>query len=146
MLIKTDDDAESALPSILFIVVDDLGSNDVSAWAKMQANDPQISTPNLDQLISEGVSLRSYYTLPVCSPTRTSILSGRYPMHIGTQHQVLWAGQRAGLPLEDKTIADRLSARGYTCQAIGKWHTGFYSWEHTPTFRGFAFSWFLRRR
>ena len=58
-------------------------------------------------------------------------------MHIGTQHQVLWAGQRAGLPLEDKTIADHLSARGYTCHAIGKWHTGFYSWEHTPTFRGF---------
>ena len=98
----------------------------------MQANDPQIPIPNLDQLISEGVSLRSYYTLPVCSPTRTSILSGRYPMHVGTQHQVLWAGQRAGLPLKDKTIADRLSARGYTCHAIGKWHTGFYSWEHTP--------------
>jgi arylsulfatase A-like enzyme len=98
----------------------------------MQANDPQIPIPNLDQLISEGVSLRSYYTLPVCSPTRTSILSGRYPMHVGTQHQVLWAGQRAGLPLKDKTIADRLSARGYTCHAIGKWHTRFYSWEHTP--------------
>ena len=108
------------LPSILFVVVDDLGSNDVAAWATMQANDPQIPTPNLDQLISEGVSLRSYYVLPVCSPCRTSLLSGRYPMHLGTQHQVLWAGQRAGLPLEDKTIADHLAAQGYATHAIGK--------------------------
>ena len=110
----------AGLPSILFVVVDDLGSNDVGAWAKIQANDPQMPTPHFDKLISEGVSLRSYYVLPVCSPCRTSLLSGKYPMHLGTQHQVLWAGQRAGLPLEDKTIADHLSARGYATHAIGK--------------------------
>jgi arylsulfatase B/arylsulfatase I/J len=112
--------AAAALPSILFIVVDDLGSNDVAAWATMQANDPQIPTPHLDRLIGEGVSLRSYYVLPVCSPSRTSLLSGKYPMHLGTQHQVLWAGQRAGLPLEEETIADHLSAQGYATHAIGK--------------------------
>ena len=58
-------------------------------------------------------------------------------MRYGLQHQVIWSGAPAGLPTNITTLADHLSAGGYATHAIGKWHAGYYSWDHTPTFRGF---------
>jgi arylsulfatase A-like enzyme len=63
-------------------------------------------------------------------------MSGRYPIHNGIN---AWIQNtfRYGLPLKFATIADNLASAGYVPHAVGKWHLGFYKWEHTPTFRGF---------
>jgi arylsulfatase B len=119
-------------PHILLIVMDDLGSNDLGFH---QSN---ISTPHCDLLVGmeEAIYLDNYYVLPSCSPTRSALFSGRYPLHTGIHHW-LPPSSTAGLPLEDETIADLLKRANYSTHAVGKWHLGFSRWEQTPTFRGF---------
>lgn len=108
--------ASEGRANLLFTVVDDLGSRDLGFQSH------QLLTPHIDSLAAEAVVLKNYYTLPVCSPTRTSILSGLYPMRYGLQHQVIWSGAPAGLPTNVSTIADYLSRGGYACHAIGGSH------------------------
>ncbi len=67
-----------APPNIIFIVADDLGSNDISHHGS-----PQIPTPNIDAIFSAGVELSHYHAQPVCSPTRASMLSARHVIHTG---------------------------------------------------------------
>lgn len=70
----------STKPNILFVLVDDLG------WSDVSFHGSKIKTPNVDKLASEGVILESYYVQPICSPTRSALLSGRYPIHTGEYH------------------------------------------------------------
>lgn len=74
--------------------------------------------------------------LPYCSPTRASLLSGRYPLHTGC-HTIVNDWETHGLPLDEETLAQVLSRGGYQTHAVGKWHVGHARWEQTPTFRGF---------
>ena len=62
---------------ILLVVVDDFG------WSDVGFHGSKIKTPNMDKLASEGVILDNYYVQPICSPTRSALLSGRYPIHTG---------------------------------------------------------------
>jgi arylsulfatase A-like enzyme len=124
-------------PHILLIVMDDLGSNDLGF------HQTKIQTPNCDRLLYDqeygpGIYLQNYYVLPSCSPTRTALLSGKYPLHTGVHHWIP-VDSIAGMPLEDQTLADLLSSPdgGYETHAVGKWHVGYSRWEQTPTFRGF---------
>ena len=64
-------------PHILFVLVDDLG------WSDVGFHGSEIHTPNIDRLASEGVILDNYYVQPICSPTRSALMSGRYPIHTG---------------------------------------------------------------
>ena len=84
------------LPNILFVVIDDLGSGDLGRHSS------NIDTPVLDQLVSDGVNLENYYVLPYCSPTRASIMSGRYPLHTGC-HSIVLDYETQGLPLDEGT-------------------------------------------
>ena len=70
-------DSTSTKPNILFVLVDDLG------WSDVSFHGSKIKTPNVDKLASEGVILESYYVQPICTPTRSALLSGRYPIHTG---------------------------------------------------------------
>lgn len=117
-------------PHILFIVADDLGWNDLGFRSS------QIRTPNLDKLVSEGVILDQYYVQCVCSPSRATFMTGRYPLH-NTINYVLDDGQAQGLPLNETLMPEMLAQAGYRSHAVGKWHLGFHTWNHTPTFRGF---------
>jgi arylsulfatase A-like enzyme len=118
-------------PHIIFIIMDDLGSYDLGMHGS------GIYTPTCDDLARQGVFLSNYYVLPTCSPTRSAILSGNYPLHTGV-HTVIHPDSTRGLPLDQITLAQVLSDKaGYTAHAVGKWHVGHSKWEQTPTFRGF---------
>jgi arylsulfatase A-like enzyme len=85
---------------------------------------PMIPTPNIDELALGGVRLESYYVTQLCSPTRTSLLSGRYPYTIGMNDEVITDGNPDIMPLTLKTIADHLQEAGWATSAYGKWDAG----------------------
>ncbi|XP_065187655.1 arylsulfatase I-like [Sycon ciliatum] len=122
----------AAQPHILFIASDDMGWNDVG----FHGNEA-IKTPNLDALAHEGVILNHTYVQPVCSPTRSCFMSGRFPFHTGLQHAVIKPERAYGLNLTITTTAQHLKELGYSTHIIGKWHLGFCNKEYTPTQRGF---------
>ena len=64
-------------PHILFVLADDLG------WSDVGFHGSKIKTPNIDKLASEGVILDNYYVLPICTPTRSALMTGMYPIHTG---------------------------------------------------------------
>ncbi|ESO99974.1 hypothetical protein LOTGIDRAFT_112980 [Lottia gigantea] len=123
--------SESKPPNIVFIVADDLGWNDVGY------HNPEIKTPNIDKLAREGVILNQSYVQPLCSPSRSSFMSGYYPFRTGLQHLVIISFQPVCLPLNISTLPQELKKLGYATHMIGKWHLGFCKWECTPTYRGF---------
>lgn len=118
-------------PNIVFVMSDDQGYHDIGYHGS------DLATPHLDALASEGVKLENYYVQPVCSPSRSQLLSGRYQIHTGLQHRIIRPSQPYGLPLEFPTLADVLRQQGYTTHAVGKWHLGFPTKEYTPLQRGF---------
>ncbi|XP_052091226.1 arylsulfatase B-like [Mytilus californianus] len=118
-------------PNILFIIADDYGYNDIGYHGS------EIKTPVLDRLAAGGVKLENYYVQPICSPTRSQLMTGRYQIHTGIQHGIFWPLQQNGLPLQDPTLADKLREAGYSTHAVGKWHLGFFKEEYLPTNRGF---------
>ena len=73
----------------------------------------------------------------VCSPTRGALMSGRYPIHTGLQHDVIYPGEPWGLPLDETIIPEILKEYNYTTHAVGKWHLGMHKWDFTPLYRGF---------
>ncbi|XP_065188907.1 arylsulfatase B-like [Sycon ciliatum] len=118
-------------PHVLLVVADDLG------WGDVGFHGSEIRTPVLDKLATDGVTLDNYYVQPVCSPTRTSILTGRYPIRYGLLHHVYPNNQLFALPTNETLLPEKLNQAGYTSHMVGKWHLGFYSWQHVPTARGF---------
>ncbi|KAM7296263.1 arylsulfatase B-like [Ixodes scapularis] len=119
-------------PNIIFILADDLGWADVSF-----RGDPQIPTPNLDVLASQGIILDNYYVLHLCTPSRGALMSGLYPIHTGLQHSVQNPGQPWGLPINLTIMPEYLKSLGYATHMIGKWNLGYYKESYTPTRRGF---------
>ena len=106
--------ATAVKPNILFIVADDLG------WADVGWHGGFGKTPHMDRLVKEGVELDQHYVQPVCTPTRTALMSGRYPGRFGP-HALSPSNLRA-MPLGTVTLASALKSIGYyTCQS-GKWH------------------------
>lgn len=116
-------------PNIVLIVGDDMGYADVGFHGCKD-----IPTPHLDKLAAGGVRFTNgYVTGPYCSPTRAGLLTGRYQQRFG--HEFNPVGQE-GMPVIEKTIADRLRTAGYKTALVGKWHLGSPP-EFQPTARGF---------
>ncbi|ALC42093.1 CG8646 [Drosophila busckii] len=92
-------------PHIIFILADDLGFNDVGFHGSAQ-----IPTPNIDALAYSGLILNRYYVNPICTPSRSALMTGKYPIHTGN----------------------------YTSHMAGKWHLGHWKREYTPLYRGFS--------
>ena len=102
----------------------DFGYNDLGLHNALNEN--VIRTPHLDFLAQgehgHGVLLENAYSQPICSPTRSQLLTGRYQIHTGLQHGVIWPAQPNGIPTNETTVADRLKAVGYSTHGVGKWH------------------------
>ena len=112
--------AKAQQPNFVVIFADDLGYGDTGAYGSTT-----IRTPNLDRMAAEGIKFTDFYaTAPFCSPSRASILTGRYPLRAGVPY-VLFPTELTGLPHEEVTIAEILSNAGYATAAIGKWHLGW---------------------
>lgn len=120
-------------PNIIFIVADDLGFNDIS-----QHGSPQIPTPNIDEIATTGTLLARYYTQPVCSPTRASILSARHVIHTGIYMPFDHGVTNEHLNVSYTLLPSYLKrCCGYATHAVGKWHLGANTVNATPIGRGF---------
>jgi len=119
-------------PHIILIVADDLGYNDVGFHGS-----DQIPTPNLDYLAYNGVILNNYYVSPICTPTRSALMTGRHPIHTGMQSGVIVGTEAYGLPLNETLMPQFLNKLGYRSKIVGKWHLGMHAWDYTPLYRGF---------
>jgi len=134
--------AEAKRPNLVFILVDDLGWADVGCYGSKYH-----STPNIDRLASQGIRFTDAYAAgAVCSPTRASIMTGKYPARLRLTDWIPGEGDapthalkvpewRQFLPLEEITIAEALKPAGYVSASIGKWHLG--SPRYFPEHQGF---------
>jgi arylsulfatase A-like enzyme len=124
---------ESSQANIVLIFVDDVGYCDTEMYGC-----DAVPTPNIKQLADGGALFTAgYVTSPVCSPSRASLLTGRYQQRFG--HEFLPEGAPdggAGLPLAEVTLADRMKEAGYITGMVGKWHLGSEDKYH-PINRGF---------
>jgi len=118
-------------PNIIFILADDLGYSDVGFHGS------EIQTPHLDRLAAAGAKLESFYVMPVCTPTRASLMTGRYPMRYGLQSGVIRPWSNYGLSLEERLLPAALREAGYATAVSGKWHLGQHEPAYLPTNRGF---------
>lgn len=134
--------ADTPKPNVVLIVIDDLGQRDLACYGSTF-----YKTPNIDKMAKEGLRFTDFYAAcPVCSPTRVSILTGKYPQRVNItdwipgrndtpEQRLKRPAIRNELPLEEVTIAKALKEQGYTTASIGKWHLGGAGFE--PTKFGF---------
>lgn len=123
--------ADAPRPNIVFFLVDDMGFGDPSYQGS------EIKTPALDSIAARGAKLDQFYVQPVCSPTRASFMTGRYPMRLGLQVGVVRPWAQYGLPLDEQLLPQGLKSAGYETAIVGKWHLGHFKPEYLPTHRGF---------
>lgn len=119
-------------PNFIVFYCDDLGYGDLGCYGS-----EDVKTPHLDQLANDGVRFTNWYSnAPVCSPSRASLLTGKYPRRTGVDR--ILGGKRgtAGLSQENKTVASKLKELGYKTGIFGKWHLGM-SEETSPNAHGF---------
>src|SRR5215472_3878424 len=123
-------DDKARKPNLVILLADDLGYADLGFQGCKD-----IPTPHLDALAKSGVRCTSgYVSGPYCSPTRAGLMTGRYQTRFGHEFNP-GTGPNVGLPLSEKTMADRLSAAGYVTGWVGKWHLGRAAKFH-PARRG----------
>jgi len=121
-------------PNILVILVDDLGYGDLSSYG---AKD--LRTPNIDQLMANGMRFDNFYAnCPVCSPTRASLMTGRYPDMVGVPGVIRThpTNNFGYLSPDAVMLPTMLKKAGYHTAIIGKWHLGLES-PNIPNERGF---------
>jgi arylsulfatase A len=122
-----------AKPNFIVINIDDMGYADIGPFGS-QLN----RTPNLDRMAKEGRRLTCFYGAPVCSPSRSALMTGCYPKRVLPIPGVLFPGAAVGLNPAERTVAELLKENGYATACIGKWHLGDQP-EFLPPRRGFDY-------
>ena len=119
-------------PNVVILLADDAG------WGDYSFNgNHQLATPNIDSLAKTGAHFDRFFVQPVCSPTRSEFLTGRYHRRLGVYG--VSTGQER-MNLDEKTFADSFKAAGYVTGIFGKWHNGS-QWPYHPLARGFDTFW-----
>ena len=122
---------DTTRPNIIIIFTDDQGYQDLGVNGS-----PDILTPNVDKLATEGLRFTQFYTAqPVCSASRTGLLTGCYPNRLGI-NGALFPGSLVALNHAETTIAELVKPLGYATAMFGKWHLGDKP-EYLPTHHGF---------
>ena len=142
-LAVSDSAANSSRPNILLIVADDLGYSDIGIFGS------EISTPNIDALAAEGITLTQFHVYPNCGPTRGAMMTGVDPHRagMGGNHEVAAPNQKGKPGYEGHlrndvvTMAELLRDGGYHTYMTGKWHLG--AGPNDPFSRGFEKSFAL---
>ena len=119
--------ATSPKPHIILFVSDDMG------WNEVGYHGSKIATPHIDRLAKEGVQLDRFYVHPICSPTRTALMTGRSPARFG----ITGAIGRGVVPLGEHFLPQTFQKAGYQTFMVGKWHLGERSDDYAPNARGF---------
>ena len=118
---------QTSPPNVILLMSDDQGWGDVG----FNGND-RIKTPHLDAMAANGIRFNRFYAAaPLCSPTRGSCLTGRYPFRFG-----ILAAHTGGMRVGETTIAELLKKRGFATGMFGKWHIGWVKSDEVGT-RGF---------
>jgi len=121
-------------PNVIIIYADDQGYGDLSCYGAKK-----LKTPHLDRMAAGGMKFTDFYvSAPVCSPTRSSLMTGCYPRRVGMHQHVLFPHSTRGLNPKEITIAELLKAKGYATACVGKWHLGHQK-KFLPTSQGFDY-------
>ena len=130
--------ARPSRPHIALFLFDDLGFNDIADFAAEEGGGHTPCTaPVMQRLMAGGVKLKQFYAQPICSPTRSAIMTARYPIRYGGQTGTA-EGVRSWVPEGEPMLPERLTAAGYECHIVGKWHLGHAEGKWMPTARGFS--------
>lgn len=129
---SADNQNKNSKPNIILFVADDTGWNDVGY------HNPELKTPNIDQLANEGVVLNQFYVCPTCSPSRAALLTGKYASRFGIGGPIALKSKQV-LPTNVETLPEALKQEGYQTAITGKWHLGL-SLESGPSHYGFDFT------
>ena len=121
--------AQDRRPNIIVILADDQGWGDISLHGN-----PNIETPNIDQLARDGAHFENFYVCAVCSPTRAEFLTGRYHGQMGV-YSTSAGGER--FDASEQTIGEVFQKAGYQTACYGKWHSGM-QYPYHPNARGFG--------
>jgi arylsulfatase A-like enzyme len=124
--------AAAKAPNVVVLLADDAGWGDYSFNGNRQ-----VATPHIDSLARDGAHFDRFFVQPVCSPTRSEFLTGRYHRRLGVYG--VSTGQERMNP-DEKTVADSFKAAGYVTGLFGKWHNGS-QWPYHPLARGFDTFW-----
>lgn len=112
-------------PNIIYVLADDMGFGDLAC----NNPDSRVPTTNLDRLASQGMRMTDMHaTAAVCTPSRYSVLTGRYAWRSRLETGIVWPWDAALIEPEQLTVAQFLGSHGYRCACIGKWHLG---WDWT---------------
>ncbi len=125
--------AAEAKPNILFVLADNLGYGELGAYGGGETRGA--ATPMLDQLAREGLRLTNMNVETQCTPSRSSLMTGRFAIRSGT-YAVPFGGVPEGLTQWEVTIAEALSEAGYATALYGKWHLGSHD-GRLPNDQGF---------
>ncbi len=150
--------ASADAPNVLIILMDDMAYSDISAYSYLGQENATIQTPNIDSIAENGIFMENFYaSAPVCTPSRFSLLTGRYATrgyldnvifptvydsdpysftHFVNPYQFL--NNVDGILGDEITIAEALRAIGYDTSCIGKWNLGDYG-EYLPMNQGFDY-------
>jgi arylsulfatase A-like enzyme len=118
-------------PNVLILLADDLGWHDVGFHGS------EIRTPHIDRLAAAGVRFERAYSFPVCSPTRSGLMTGRSPMRLGVAYTVIRPWSHYGVPVAERLMPQAFQAAGYQTAITGKWHLGHAYRKFLPRARGF---------
>ena len=111
---------------------------DDAGWHDVGYHGSEINTPNIDKLAEDGVELNQFYVYPTCSPSRASLLTGKYASRFGIGEPIAMKSKQV-LPTNVETLPEALKKEGYQTAITGKWHLGL-SLESGPSHYGFDYS------